>query len=191
VDVRPGEGDLAVARIGPRSARDLGRRSVALRWERLVVPTLVIDHSELVLRQSGLRGEEGFVLWAGTIAGDFALVSTLVVPEVSAAATHGYVAEETVAQALRLLDHHDLLPIAQLHSHPRRAFLSEIDATRPFVADLGFLSIVVPSFGFVDLADTSTWSAHEYLGGGAWRPLSIAEVGRRTVVDPSLLHVGR
>lgn len=182
---------LAHVRIGPRNARDIGRRSVALRWDRLVVPTLIIDQTELILRQAGLRGEEEFVVWAGTIAGVVAFVSTVIVPEVNGTATHGYVQQETVAEALRLLDRHDLLPIAQLHSHPRWAFLSEADATRPFVADPGFLSIIVPSFGFVDLADTSTWSTHEYLGAGAWRELPVDETSSRIVVDPSLLHVGR
>lgn len=183
--------DLANARIRPRSAHDFGRRSASLRWDRLIVPTLVIDHTELTLRQAGIRGEEGFLLWAGTITGDLAFVSTVVIPEVAAAATHGYVAEEIVAESLRLLDHHDLQPIAQIHSHPRRAFLSEIDASRPFVADPGFVSIVVPSFAFVDLADTSTWSIHTYLGAGAWRELKKTEVSSRIVIDPSLLRVGQ
>lgn len=183
--------DLAQARIGSRGPRNLGRRTGPLRWNRLIVPTHVIDGTELVLRLAGVRGEEGMVLWAGTIAGDVAFISTVVVPEVEATGMDGNVPAETVADFLRLMDHHDLLPIAQLHSHPRRAFLSPVDATRPVVANPGFMSIIVPSFGFVDVADTSTWSMHEYLGAGAWRALTRTEATGRVVVDPSLLYVGR
>ncbi len=70
-----------------------------------------------------------------------------------------------------------------------QAFLSPIDAERPLVATPGFLSIIIPSFGFVDLADVDVWRAYEFHGRNNWRELDLAERRRRLIVDPSLLRI--
>lgn len=158
-------------------------------FERVYIPSLVIDHTELVLRQAGSCGEEGFVLWAGTLAAGHAHVSSLVVPSINAGARHGEVSADTTARLLNGLDERDLVAIAQLHTHPREAFLSPTDRIRPLVAIPGFLSIVIPNFGFVDLADIAMWSAHEFGGGHSWRDLDHAEQARRFIIDDSVIRV--
>lgn len=180
---------LTTLRVGQRDERNLGRRLTDLDWRFLIVPTLVVDHTELALRQGGVLGEETFLVWAGTIAGEMAFVSTLVVPDIESHETHGEVGPRTVAAILETLDRHDLVALAQVHSHPRRAFLSRIDERSPIAVQAGFVSIVVPRFGFVDLSDTSTWSMHEYRGGGRWRTFEPDEIRERVIVDPSLLSV--
>jgi hypothetical protein len=105
------------------------------------LPSLVIDHTDLMLRQHGAAGEEGFGVWAGTLAGGDAFVSTLVVPRVEGGGRfHGEVTPATAARVFEELDLLDLVPIAQIHSHPKAAYLSLIDAERPFVAVGGFLA---------------------------------------------------
>ena len=60
---------LTTVRVGmPRRARSLGRREVDLVYDRVFVPSLVIDHTELMLRQHGVAGAEGLRLWGGTRA---------------------------------------------------------------------------------------------------------------------------
>lgn len=167
----------------------MGRRDGDFAFDRVYLPSLVIDHTELVLRQAGSCGEEGFLLWAGTLAGGHAHVSSLVVPTISAGAHHGEVSADTTARLLTGLDERDLVPIAQLHTHPRAAFLSATDRIRPLVAVPGFLSIVIPTFGFVDLADVTLWSAHEFGGGHHWRDLARDEQVRRFIVDDSVIRV--
>jgi hypothetical protein len=159
-------------------------------FDQVFIPSLIIDHTELILRQAGACGEEGFVLWAGTLAGGAGHVSSVVMPKISAGAVHGEVSAETTAQLLDALDERDLVPIAQLHTHPHAAFLSETDAIRPVVAVPGFLSIVIPGFGFVDLADVRQWSAHEFRGAGRWQELSRDERSRRFIIDHSIIRVG-
>ena len=83
----------------------------------------------------------------------------------------------------------DLVPIAQIHSHPQDAFLSPTDAQRPIIAARGFLSIVIPGFGFVDLADVGLWRAYEFHARDDWRELDQPERDRRFVIDPSLLRI--
>jgi proteasome lid subunit RPN8/RPN11 len=181
-----------MARVGtPNIARDLGRRDTELAYKRIFLPSLVIDHTELMLRQHGFAGEEGFGVWAGTLAGGDAFVSTLVIPRMeSEGHFHGEISEETVGEMLERLDRLDLVPIAQIHSHPQTAFLSEIDAQRPVVAVQGFLSIVVPSFAFIDLADVQLWRAYEFHTRQHWRELDDSQRAERLVIDPSILRVG-
>ncbi|MDA8047400.1 MAG: hypothetical protein M0Z30_19550 [Actinomycetota bacterium] len=130
------------------------------------------------------------MLWAGTLAGDSGHVSSVVVPRISAGAAHGEVSVDTTAQILDALDRRDLVPLAQLHTHPQAAFLSETDAIRPVVAVPGFLSIVIPDFAFVDLAEPERWSAHEFQGAGQWQELDREQKARRFVIDDSIIRVG-
>jgi hypothetical protein len=169
--------------------RSLGRRDVEFAFDRVFVPSLVIDHTELVLRRAGVQGHEGFVVWAGTLAGGDAHVATLLVPRATANEWHGEVTPETTARVLTALDERDLIPVVQLHSHPRRAFLSQTDAIRPLVAVPGFVSVVIPDFGFVDLADVGFWSAHQYVSRGQWQELDRPERARRFIIDDSVVRV--
>lgn len=183
---------LTVVRINaPGLVRNAGRRQMPLLYDRVFVPSLVLDHTELMLRQHGAAGEEGFGVWAGTLASGDAFVSTLIVPRAeTAGGCHGEVSSDTAATVFQQLDTLDLVPIAQIHSHPRDAFLSHIDAERPFVGVRGFLSIIVPSFGFVDLADVALWRVYEFERREQWRELDQSERHRRLIIDPSILRIG-
>jgi len=188
----PSAHPLSAARVSPATAavpRSLGRRDVDFAFDRIFVPSLVVDHTELVLRQAGAQGREGFAVWAGTLAGGDAHVATVLVPRADTDAWHGVVTPETTAAVLTALDERDLVPLLQLHSHPRRAFLSETDAIRPLVAVPGFISVVIPDFGFVDLADVGRWSAHQYVRPGQWHELAAGERTRRFIIDDSLIRV--
>ena len=188
----PTRAPLGAIRIGaPNTARSLGRREGELVYNRVYLPSLVIDHTELMLRQHGIVGAEGFGVWAGTLSGGDAFISTLVIPRVGSPGDfHGEVSGGTVANVLEELDELDLVPIAQIHSHPQDAFLSPTDAQRPIVAARGFLSIVIPGFGFVDLTDVGLWRAYEFHAREDWRELDQSERDRRFVIDPSLLRIG-
>jgi hypothetical protein len=183
---------LSAVRVSPATAtvpRSLGRRDADFAFDRVFVPSLVVDHTELVVRQAGAQGREGFAVWAGTLAGGDAHVATLLIPRATTDAWHGVVTPETTAEVLTALDERDLVPVLQLHSHPRRAFLSETDAIRPLVAVPGFISVVIPDFGFVDLADVGLWSAHQYMHPGQWRDLDAGERTRRFIIDDSVIRV--
>jgi hypothetical protein len=180
---------VRVSAAATAETRSLGRRDAEFTFDRVFIPSLLIDHTELVLRQAGAQGHEGFAVWAGTLAGGDAHVGTLIVPRATTDAWHGEIAPETTAQVLTALDERDLVPVLQLHTHPRRAFLSETDAIRPLVAVPGFISVVIPDFGFIDLADVRLWSAHQYLSRGQWRELDQHEQARRFIIDDSVIRV--
>lgn len=172
-----------------RQPRSFGRRDADFGFDRVFIPSLVVDHTELALRQAGVHGDEGFAVWAGTLSGGHAHVAALVTPRASGGPTHGEITADTTANVLSALDNRDLVPIMQLHSHPRRAFLSDEDAIRPLVAVSGFISVIIPGFGFADLADVGLWSAHQYQGAGRWRELDDGERRRRFIIDDSIIRV--
>lgn len=180
---------VRVATAPARQPRSLGRRDADFEFDRVFIPSLIADHTELVLRQAGTHGDEAFAVWAGALAVGDAHVATLVIPRSSGGSTHGEITADTTANVLTALDDRDLVPVMQLHSHPRRAFLSQVDAIRPLVAAPGFISVIVPSFGFVDLTDVSLWSAHQYQGPGRWRELDDRERRRRFIIDDSIIRV--
>ncbi len=180
---------VRVTTASAREPRSLGRREIDFAFDRVFIPSLIVDHTELVLRQAGVHGDEGFAVWAGTLSGGDAHVASLVIPRATAGPTHGEISAETTADVLNALDGRDLVPLLQFHTHPSRAFLSETDAIRPVVAVPGFISVVIPDFGFVDLADVTLWSAHEFVAPRQWRELSTEECRRRFVVDDSVIRV--
>jgi hypothetical protein len=182
---------IRVSTAEPRDTRSLGRREVEFSFARLFVPSLIVDHTELLLRQAGTHAEEGFVIWAGSLAGGDAYISSVVIPKMDLGDVHGQISAETTADLLNGLDARDLVPVAQLHTHPRDAFLSDIDSERPVIAVPGFLSIVIPAFGFVDLTDVGSWSAHEFLGAGRWSELTEQDRRQRFIIDESIIRVDR
>jgi hypothetical protein len=125
---------VRVAAASVPEPRSLGRRDAEFAFDRVLIPSLIIDHTELVLQQAGVQGHEGFAVWAGTLACGDAHVATLIVPRAATGPAHGEITPETTAHMLTALDERDLVPADQLHSHPRRAFLCGTDAIRPLVA---------------------------------------------------------
>lgn len=85
----------STADCGPRDRscgtqpRSLGRRDADFGFDRVFIPSLIVDHAALVLRQADVRGEEGFAVWAGTLSGGDAYVAPLVIPAASAGPAHG------------------------------------------------------------------------------------------------------
>ena len=188
----PARSPLTTVRVSsPKGGeeRDLGRRDGDFEYDLLYIPSLVLDHTELILRQAGAHGDEGFAVWAGTAVDGHGFVSTLVIPQASAGPTHGEISAETTARLLESLDRRDLVPFLQIHSHPREAFLSKTDAIRPLVAIPGFISIIVPDFGFVDMNNVGQWSVHEMVAFGRWRELDAEERQRRFIIDDSVIRV--
>jgi hypothetical protein len=61
--------------------------------------------------------------------------------------------------------------VAQLHTHPGRAFHSSTDDAFPLVSTPGFLSIVAPDFGSRGLIELHGCAAFCLVEDGAWRPV--------------------
>jgi len=77
---------MRVSRSGSGITRSFGRRDVDFAFDRVFIPSLVIDHTELSLRQAGGCSEEGFVIWAGSLSGGHCYVSSLVAAKIGSTA---------------------------------------------------------------------------------------------------------
>lgn len=177
---------LAIASViypVPRMSR---RRKVDfVPFDLLVVPSSCIDLTALLLRQNGQAGQERFVIWAGMLVGTQGFVSTILAPADGNGS--GWVSPESSAKAHEALARRDLVPLAQLHSHPGRAYLSSIDRESPFFMCRGFLSVVVPNFGFVDMKNPRNWKVYRYESPRRWTELTPEEVERSIIVDDAVI----
>jgi hypothetical protein len=142
-----------------------------------LVPDQVSRETQLLLRERGRVGQEGYLVWVGDIGAISATVH-----EVWPVAADGREAHARVpiADALALAERvrsRGLYILAQIHSHPMRAFHSGIDDSHAISSQLGFISIVVGNFARDDPWDD--WAVFEHMGGGRWQQLQGAELGNR------------
>jgi proteasome lid subunit RPN8/RPN11 len=164
----------------------IGRRRIDFApFTFLVIPSFCVDYTESLLRDYGKTGRERFLIWAGTLKDDFAFVSTIIVPPNG----RGFVSADTVARIYQHLDGRDLVPLAQVHTHPYEAFLSSVDSRAPFFSARGFLSIIIPNFASESLRDLSNWKVYRYLSNKRWKELSRAEIESSVVIDDSAVMV--
>ena len=118
----------------------------------------------------GQLGLEGAVLWLGS-ASDLT-VRTVVIPT-GDGATYGPRGVSLSAQWMDALgavcDELDQVVLAGVHSHPCRAFHSEVD-NGGFLHAPDFVSIVVPHYGATVLTEADAeWAVHVGLPNGRWR----------------------
>ncbi len=85
-----------------------------------------------------------------------------------------FVNGETLFELNRDLSDTGLRLIAQVHSHPRRAYHSDADDRYAIVTAEGGLSLVVPNFGSAP-AEPTSWAVYR-LHGREWREMSTREV---------------
>ncbi|MHB8420111.1 MAG: hypothetical protein ACYDCL_18705 [Myxococcales bacterium] len=150
---------------------------------------MILDYTFLLMRQAGQLGDERFVVWAGSAVDGKATVTSLVIPSTKVTALHGEVPAEVAAHLLEALERRDLVPLAQLHTHPREPLMSHIDEERPLVSLKGFLSIIVPDFAFVPLQAVEKWGVYEYERPRCWRAWKPREAYDRIIIDDSVLRV--
>lgn len=146
----------------------------------ITVSRATIDQMLESMREFGSHGWELLVLWLGEIepgTGN-AHVTRAFVPKQKAISSEdgvGYfVSGETLFQLNRDLSETGLRLIAQVHSHPRRAYHSEADDRYAIVTAEGGLSLVVPDFGSAP-PDPAAWAIYR-LNGRDWREVGTREV---------------
>lgn len=131
------------------------------------------------LQSMGSQGLEGVALWSGVYKSqtEFEIKATLIPKQISSRSEEGLQyqvgSEELERINLWLYENKQTL-IAQIHSHPGRAYHSEIDDAFPIVARLGGISIVVPNFGFPGFS-IEEWAIYR-LSEKGWIDLKSEEV---------------
>lgn len=115
---------------------------------RLQIADGLLTATQRALREASDGVRESTVLWAGRPGDNGVMfVSHLLLPDFIS--TYGFLTipiDERIKVA-GFLRSEELLAVADLHTHPREAFLSRQDRARPFSRREGFYAIVVPNFG--------------------------------------------
>jgi hypothetical protein len=139
--------------------------------------TLAYEH----LRKAGRKGLEAVVLFAGTYdetISSFRICETIVPLQMSLNIEGGLLyavdGEELHRINVHLHESRQLL-IAQMHTHPGRAYHSSTDDAYPIVTKIGALSIVVPNFAMDDLAP-QRWAVYRLSESILWEKLSAKDV---------------
>lgn len=150
--------------------------SVLQPVETFVIEAQVITDTVGFLKQVGLKGYEGFVLWLGRLdSATRCRVTRVIVPEQRAIrTTHGLLVTvdgDALFRVNKLAYANNQLLCAQVHTHPTSAYHSSTDDDFPLVTLQGALSIVIPNFAAHAPADIETWAWYRLVNYGEWMPI--------------------
>lgn len=114
---------------------------------RLDLAQGLLEATQVALRNGSAGVREAIVVWAGrpTSHGG-ALVSHLLLPRFVSRRDYLTIPQAERVEIANYLRAERLLAFADLHTHPRHAFLSAADIAAPFSVRDGFYAIVVPNF---------------------------------------------
>ncbi len=149
--------------------------------QHITVKRATIDKMLETMQEFGSHGWEVLVLWVGDIepnTGNAHVVQAFVPKQKAISNEDGvgyFVNGETLFELNRDLSETGLRLIAQVHSHPRRAYHSDADDRYAIVTAEGGLSLVVPNFGSAP-ADPTSWAVYR-LHDREWREMTTKEVG--------------
>ncbi len=146
--------------------------------QRYVTPQMVLNDCRTFLQERGREGCEGTGLLAGYKLATHVRVSRFIAPEQRCIKSAFGVSVELTEQA-----HHTLIDLllpderfyARIHSHPRRAYHSEMDDGNGVLTHQGAISIVVPFFAR-DPILLPHCAIYRLKHGSGWLQLDVAEV---------------
>lgn len=109
-------------------------------------PRSFIDETLSHLRAGGANNCETVVLWLGTVRDGFTEVRKVYRPEQKVDIDFFLIPQEGVRAMMRCIKETRFQILAQVHSHPGRAFHSKADDTWAIIRHVGAVSIVIPYF---------------------------------------------
>ncbi|MGX9182208.1 Mov34/MPN/PAD-1 family protein [Mesorhizobium sp. BHbdii] len=116
----------------------------------VVLPQHCVSKVQAHLRSVGRQGHEGMGLWVGDQQGQYFNVTEAVIPAQRHVRTSDGICVIVPADELHRLNvwlyKRGLKLLAQIHSHPGRAYHSTTDDAYAIATTVGCLSLVVPNF---------------------------------------------
>lgn len=134
------------------------------------VPIAVVQETHRHLRAKGRTREEGVVLWCGTF--EPPTITRAIVPLQHTGMGRFVVPLAERQRITRQLAGSEEVIVAQVHSHPRAAFHSEVDDEEALPRRVGSYSLVVPHFAArPDLLEEAALFRLE--ANGTWQPVPL------------------
>jgi hypothetical protein len=138
------------------------------RTNRFLLTTDTMRKTQAFMRRAGRAHREGWVLWAGAMRDERNFVVTRpIFPKQEASAVHVIVERDEIERIDAELEATREVIGVQLHTHPKDAFHTTVDAENPIITKLGALSVVVPEYAKAALANLSHCAVYRY-GEGGW-----------------------
>jgi len=175
-------------------ASPLGQRrclAVPDHIERYYIPLSVLEATDRVMRSYGREQRECYVWWSGyfTAQSEGQVVSAIF-PDMKTDFGRVYVDFKTMQLLSSELRKRDQVLLIELHTHPPGAGgQNPVDAAHPATVYPGFISIVVPNFGFPKLYDLRETYVYRYIGNGAWIELKAEEIEEWFAVEEPLITI--
>jgi len=153
--------------------------------EKIFIPLSCINEAYSHLRECGLKGFEGVALFAGTKEDNFFDIKTTIIPaqklyKIESGLLYSVDGDELYKMNMWLYTNKQNL-IAQIHSHPGRAYHSETDDQFPIVTVMGGISIVVPDFASRAFS-IEDWAAYRLVGQQQWEELTIKQIENLIII---------
>lgn len=143
------------------------------------LPRACVAKAHAHMRAMGAQGYEGIALWAGRREGAVFNVLEAIVPKQRGFRSDAGLSVMIEGNELHRVNVHlfkeGLSLIAQIHSHPGRAYHSAVDDAFPIVAKIGGLSLVVPDFARAPFK-LGTCATYRLSAAGVWEELSSRRV---------------
>lgn len=141
-------------------------------------PGSLIDETLAHLREGGSQNCETVVLWLGTERDGVAAVHEVYRPEQEVEVDRFRLPAHSVRAMMGRIRETRLHIVAQIHSHPGRAFHSKADDAWAIVRRVGAISIVVPFFA--QGADRSNFgdrsATYQLNNANRWAEVRFSEV---------------
>ena len=138
-----------------------------------------LEEAYSFLREAGDKSFEAVALFAGNIYGKNATIKEVICPlQESSRSKQGllYTVDGEELHKINIwLYENQLILIAQIHSHPTKAYHSETDDKYPIICTLGGLSIVVPNFAQEPLNHLD-WAYYRLSQESYWEELKQTEI---------------
>ena len=152
-------------------------KSGLLPIKNFVIPISILSQTIAFLRQVGVQGMEGFVLWAGSkdvMEERRFRFQSFIIPEQRAMLTDSGLLVAVDGKALfdvnKAVHGRNQILAAQIHSHPTSAYHSSTDDAFPLVTLMGSLSIVIPDFAKNAPDDLERWAWYRLSNRSRWEP---------------------
>ena len=150
-----------------------------LNIKKLNLPSMCIEDVYSHLRLAGNKGVEGVTLWAGVVNESCFEVKNTIIPKQEAFNHDGGLLYTVDGDELHKINvwlyQNKMTLIAQIHSHPGRAYHSDTDDAYPIITTVGGISIVIPDFGFKPIS-IDDWAVYRLNEQKQWIKQSKKEV---------------
>jgi hypothetical protein len=140
------------------------------------LPRGLLEKTQVLMRDSSNHGHEAYCVWVGALENGRGRIEAVWPVAAHADVAHARVSLDDVLELSDRLAAEGWFILAQVHTHPGRAFHSPVDDQFPISNKPGFISVVIPNFGTDEMG--AGWAWFILLGSGRWRQLTEREIAR-------------